>query len=148
MVEQNNRFKFGEIEERGENVAARTRSARPIQTPTELFDRHIVKESYVNVQQIFITTTEDRLRICLGNHLKRLESKREWMVPAGIFLTLLITLTTTDTKDFISVNASTWQAIYIISTILSFIWLTVSLRNAFLHASLEDILVELKTIVN
>ncbi len=60
------------------------------------------------VPGVYIRINEDTLRVCLSNHLKRLEKKSRWTTPYAIFATIVITLITSDFHDFI-VSGDTWQ---------------------------------------
>ena len=93
----------------------------PTPLPDDLAARFIQEDSNVtyNLGQNVIVTTEDKIRLCLTKHLQRIEQKNSWAVPLGILLTILIIFPTTTFKDFI-VSAEVWQAIFIISGIISF----------------------------
>lgn len=102
-----------------------------------------VSEVHLNVSQEVIITTEDKIRICLSEHLKRMEKKRGWIAPSGIFITIVIVLITSTFKD-IGIDAATWRAIFILSGIISAGWLIWSIREALKSEKIEDIVSELK----
>lgn len=97
----------------------------------------------MNLPQEVITTTEDKVRLCLSEHLKRMEQKRGWVTPLGILVALIATLMTTNFKDA-GLDAATWKAIFIIATGLSFGWLIYSVIKALRSEKIEDIIGELK----
>jgi hypothetical protein len=102
-----------------------------------------VSDVHLNVSQEVIITTEDKIRIALSEHLKRMEKKRGWIAPFGIFIAIVVTLVTTTFKD-IGLDAATWQAIFIIVGIISFGWFVGSIKGAWQSEKLEDIVGELK----
>ncbi len=78
---------------------------------------------YKNVDQNFITITEDKMNLILIKHLNEIEDKKLWIAPLGIFITLLlIPLTTEKFKDAFSISASVWQAACYIAMVIFFIW--------------------------
>ena len=97
----------------------------------------------MNLPQEVITTTEDKVRLCLSEHLKRMEKKRGWFTPLGILVALIATLITTNFKDA-GLDAATWKAFFIIATVLSFGWLIYSVIKALRSEKIEDIIGELK----
>jgi len=52
---------------------------------------------------------------------------------AGTFFAFLLAMATTDCKSFLGLSADTWQAIFIIATLLSFGVTTNRLIQAFIH---------------
>ena len=102
-----------------------------------------VSEVHLNVTQEVIVTTEDKIRLCLSEHLGKMEKKKGWIAPLGIFLTILLTIATSTFTDMIF-KAETWQAVFIISGIIAFIWLVYSVKDALQSKKLEDIIGELK----
>lgn len=86
-----------------------------------------VDKKRTNTKSDLIEITEDKLEnILLKNH-KYLELKTSWINPLSLFLTLLLAKLTADFKDFLEISKNTWEAIFIIGIILSFIWLVLSL---------------------
>ncbi|MCK4653445.1 MAG: hypothetical protein KAU01_03275 [Candidatus Cloacimonetes bacterium] len=102
-----------------------------------------VSEVHLNVSQDFIITTEDKVRLCLSEHLKRMEMKRSWMAPFGIFIAILVTFITSTFKDA-GLSADTWRAIFIIVGILSFVRLVWSIIEALKSEKIDDIVEQLK----
>jgi len=52
-----------------------------------------------NTSNIFIQTTEDKVRLALHEHQACLESRWLWLAPVGIALSVLLTLKTVDIPD-------------------------------------------------
>lgn len=99
-----------------------------------------VNEVHSNVSQEVIEITSDKLRLILNEYIDSMSSRKEWHTPFSIFLTLLLVLCTTDFKQKWLLTADTWNAIFIISTILSCLWLISSLIKMKKSISIEDIL--------
>jgi hypothetical protein len=99
---------------------------------------------HFNLDQNAIITTEDKVRLVLLTHLSILEQKKSWIAPAGVFITILTSFVTTNFKDFL-LPASTWEAIFLLSGVASFVWLVVALKQAYSAPSVDDIVSELKT---
>jgi len=102
-----------------------------------------VSEVYANVSQKVIITTEDKIHICLSEHLKRMEKKRGWIAPSGILVAIVVALVTSTFRD-IGLDAATWRAIFVLSSIISFGWLMWSIKEAWKSEKSEDIVAELK----
>jgi hypothetical protein len=98
---------------------------------------------YVNLGQGIILTNEDKIRICLMEHLGRMEGKRAWFVPLGIFLTILVVFPTTTFHDFL-VSGDTWRAVFILCGGISFIWLIIAVIRSRVSSSLEDVVDAIK----
>lgn len=104
-----------------------------------------VKDVHLNVSQALIVTTEDKVRIHLSNHLKKMEMKKAWIGPLGIFATIVLTLVTAEFKNPGFIFApTTWQAIFVICALLSFGWLIYAIRQAWQSESLEELIEKLK----
>lgn len=102
-----------------------------------------VSEVHLNVSQEVVITTEDKIRICLTDHLKRMEKRLAWIAPLGVLITIVITLVTSTFKAIVF-DAATWRAIFIIAGVLSAIWLILTAKEAIKSEKLEDIVSELK----
>jgi hypothetical protein len=118
---------------------------KPIITEKALLDRLLVdvKSVNFNVSQDLIVTTEDKVSLCLKEHLEYVEKKRAWVTPLGIFLTIIATLVTTTFKD-VGLSADTWQAIFIIIGVLSFGWFISAAYKSRKARTIEDIIKKLK----
>ena len=73
-----------------------------------------------------------------------MEKKREWIAPLGIFITLVVVLSTTTFQDAYF-SADTWKAIFVISTLLSLGWLLISGWCAFNSPTVDDIVERIKS---
>jgi hypothetical protein len=98
---------------------------------------------HFNLEQEFIFTTDDKIRICLTDHLSRMEKRTSWIAPLGVLLAILVVFPTTTFKSFI-VSAETWEAIFIISAILSFVWFIKNLWQARVSTSMDKVIDDIK----
>lgn len=99
-----------------------------------------------NLGQEVILTTVDKVTLCLLKNRDNITAKREWLTPLSIFLALLTTLVAADFHKFIF-EPNVWTAIYVIGTVLSFVWLCRAAYTAWKlrsSASIEAIVGELK----
>lgn len=95
---------------------------------------------YLNVSQNLIVITEDKLRIHLSKSTKKMEKRGGWMAPLGIFVSLLLSILTADFKNF-GLESSTWEAMFIIGAVASFLWLAYALLQR-LHVETVDEVIE------
>lgn len=103
----------------------------------------IIKQVHGNLSPDVIQITVDRLALILHRHASSLERRRAWIAPAGILLSIVATLLTAEFKGrFLS--ASTWQAVFIISAILTSVWLSRELAAAFFAPSIDDLIEKIK----
>lgn len=111
-----------------------------------LIDKTVeVKNIYTNVSQEIVKITVDKLRLVLTEHLKCLEERKSWMTPLGIFITLLLVLTTTDFKDSLSIKSATWEAFFLMAVALTLIWLIRTIIRAIRTKTIDDVIELLKT---
>ena len=110
----------------------------------KVFKEFIELEIFADLTQDVIVTTEDKLKLSLSKYQKGVERKMEWITPLSIFLTILTVLLTSSFRNF-GLSSNTWEAIFILVGLGSFVWLIYSLRFAFKPLKIEDIIVELKT---
>jgi len=81
-----------------------------------------VYKLHLNLSQEVIITTEDKIKLCLSEHLKRMEKRKDWIAPLGILLAIIVTLVTSSFED-VGLNYATWKAVFIITGLISFGWL-------------------------
>lgn len=95
---------------------------------------------YKNVNQEFIVTTTDKVRLVLINTRKNLASNRDWLTPFGIFLSLVTAqCTTTDYKEFLNVPKDYWGAIFVLLTVASGLWLAFTLLKLYQNWGADDV---------
>lgn len=87
--------------------------------------------THTNVKQELVVTTIDKLKLCLLEHKANLRSRREWVAPAGLLATLVTTQIATDFKAALGVEPATWEAIFLISSVLAAILLIFLLYRSY-----------------
>lgn len=92
-----------------------------------------------NVKQEIIITTEDKIKLVLINTREILTSQRDWWTPAGLLVSFLATLSTADFKDALSAPKEFWHAIFVLLTMASGIWLSISLRKLYKNWGQNDL---------
>jgi hypothetical protein len=101
-----------------------------------------------NVNQEVIVTTRDRVHLCLIKHQTNLQSRQDWLVPFGILLTIILTLTTADfKKDALGVDGDTWRALFLMGLIVTTVWLVITGRRAINTSAtaVEDVINNMRT---
>jgi len=98
---------------------------------------------YLNVKQNVIVITEDRLRLHLLYVTKILDKKYLWISPAGILITVILTLVTADFKKFY-LEKTTWQAIFIIIGLASFIFMVWCLCQLKKSENIDSLVAKIK----
>lgn len=102
-----------------------------------------VEKVHIKLSEEVIITTEDKVRLCLGEHLKRIEKKKGWIAPLGILMTIILTLVTASFRDALF-EAVAWKYFFIFAGVASFVWLGLAVKEAFHSEKLEDVVSELK----
>ena len=102
-----------------------------------------VNEVHMNVSQNVIVITEDKPRLQLSNISKRMERKNLWIAPLGIFLAIILSFVTADFKDLF-LKAATWQAVFIIAGVLSFVWFFWAILQYKNAEKIDDIIEKFK----
>jgi hypothetical protein len=100
---------------------------------------------HLNLGQDAIIITEDKVRLCLIRHSERISESNSWIAPIGVFLTILITLVTTEFKPFIF-DAAVWKAIFVICGFMSGGWLIKSCLRSWRPPSIDDVVLEMKRV--
>lgn len=120
-----------------------------IDTGESTESKQIIKNITVfdNLDQNIIKITEDKMRLILIKYDNKIEDKKSWIAPLGIFITLfLIPLTTEKFKNVFFVSASIWQAGCYIAMAIVFVWLIHSIIKIWSgrEVTIDSIIDELK----
>jgi len=83
-----------------------------------------------DLKQEIIITEENRFRLYLIEYANTLKGKNQWIPAFGIFLTFIITISTVKFQTIYSIDEKVWQAMFIICTISSSLWLLVSIYKS------------------
>lgn len=104
-----------------------------------------ITKIYNNTAQEIITTTSDRLRINLTNHLSRLEINKAWQTPFVLFVTIILVFCTADFKAAFGLSKDTWNAIFVIGAVASFLWSVVCVLRISKSVTVDDVIEAIRT---
>ncbi len=95
----------------------------------QITDRLVVT---TNLDTEIITTTKDKLQVCLMQNEQIIKRKNDWITPMTLILSTATTLLTSDfNRDFFWIDKDLWRSLFILVLAASVLWLIVSLVNAF-----------------
>lgn len=117
------------------------------ETNTSPFNLNADCVSYTNIRQGLIHITEDKLKVILIEHQDSNRLFYSWSTPLGIFLSCFVASITSSFNDMLGLSASTWQALFILSSIITGIWLILSLISAIKHSKerrIDDLIEKIK----
>lgn len=103
----------------------------------------VVSQIHGDLSQEVVRITVDRMCLILHQHRDGIQRNHDWIAPAGILLSFLLTFVTTDFKEWF-LPAATWQAVFVISAVLTAGWLIRSLAKRAKAPTLEDLIQKLK----
>jgi len=89
---------------------------------------------YQNLDQDIVIITTTRLKLFLLQHKSLLASNTSWIAPAGILLSLLVALISTDFKRAFGLSPDTWKALFLFFSAFALIWLIINLVRVFLNS--------------
>ena len=90
---------------------------------------------HTNFDQNIVIVTEDRLELCLRNHLDCISRHKAWVTPVSLLAAFIATLCTSSFKDAFGLPAATWQALFVLFVIVTAIWSILSVIDAFRNKS-------------
>lgn len=109
-----------------------------------------VEQYRSNVKSDVIEITEDKLENILLKHLTKLMTRKGWMMPLSLFISVfLASLTATFTRKF-GIEGHVWQATFILSVIVSGVWLVASivkLAMCWKESSMDTLINTIKNVV-
>lgn len=108
----------------------------------------LVNKVHANVSQELMVLTEDKVHLCLKNHLDNLQAQTAWHTPSALFLSILVTFATTTFRDVFYLKGDTWQGFFLFCGVASAAWtiatVFTAIRTPSKKAVIQDILNELK----
>jgi hypothetical protein len=84
---------------------------------------------HVRLKQEIIVTTTDKIKVLINDSKRAVGSKKDWLAPFSILLTIVITLCTCDFKARYGLSKDTWNAIFIVFAVISALWLMKSINK-------------------
>lgn len=97
----------------------------------------------INTSVRVIAITEDKLKLALLERREMLGRRDSWVAPFGIFISILVTILTTDFHKFL-VAATVWEAIFYITLLLTLCWLWYALKNRPKVESIDNFIQQIK----
>lgn len=110
-------------------------------------DNEFVDKIIVNVKSNLITITEDKLENILLKNIDQKSINKSWITPLSIFITTLITNLSANFIDIYGLKSAVWEAIFILVTIGTAIWLIISIIRIFMNrgkGSLPNLIARIK----
>lgn len=101
---------------------------------------------HYNLDQDVLVVTEDRFRLRLNEYRSSLLSNRNWINPLLLLISLLLMFSTSDFHDRFYISSNTWQAVFLIITAGSCVWLFYTIYKAATNKmSVDKFVASLKT---
>lgn len=97
-----------------------------------------------NVSSDIIRITEDKLRLKVGEYEKSLAHSYDWIGPAGIVITIVLAMLTSDFKYRFGVTAKAWNIIFSTCFVFAFCYTIWVIIKAFKRMSIDDFIDGLK----
>lgn len=90
---------------------------------------------HTNFDQNIVIVTEDRLELCLRNHLECISRNKAWITPVSLLAAFITTLCTSSFKASFGLSADALQALFVLFVIVTGIWSVLSVIEAFRNRS-------------
>jgi hypothetical protein len=100
-------------------------------------------EVSINTDTGVIVITEDKLKLALLERKAMLVGRDSWIAPLGIFISILLTILTTDFHKFL-LTAPVWEAIFYIALLLDAGWLIYALKTRPKDKSIAEFIQQIK----
>ena len=100
-----------------------------------------------NVTQVYIRTTEDKLRTILMEFKDAYGKVRMWSIPLSLIVSLAMSLVTTSFVDKFGRPAAFWEALFLFLLVLSAAWFVYSIVGAircFKASSVDKVIKRIK----
>lgn len=111
------------------------------------FDLNASCVNYTNINQGLIHITEDKLKVILLEHRNTNSQFYSWTTPFGIFVSCLFATITSKFEEIGKISASTWEALFILCTVVTGVWSICAGIKAFKHRkgrTIDDLIEKIK----
>lgn len=112
--------------------------------PNLLTNNPMVDQFYDNTQSNVIRITDDKLKVILMENKEGLIKSNDFLAPLTLLISLVLTFCTTDFKDFLTISASVWKALYLFLTIGAAIWLFLELKKRKKNISIDELITKIR----
>jgi len=99
------------------------------------------------LSQDLVVINIDKIRIAYADHILQRTAKGSWLAPTALFLTLLLSLLTTKFTNSFGVSGDSWQSFYMLSCLLTFIWMVIEGKKSLFSPPLDDVESFIKKII-
>lgn len=103
-----------------------------------------VFEVHSNVSAELVEITTEKLELILRQHVECLNGRNAWQAPLGILLTIIVVLSTSTFNNKFGLTADSWVAVFVISLVLSFVWLVWSLNRLRTIITVDQLMAKVK----
>lgn len=112
--------------------------------PALLTNNPMVDNFYDNTQSNVIRITDDKLKVVLLENKESLKRNNDFIAPLSLLISLILTFCTTDFRDFLTIGAPVWKALYLFLTIGSVIWLIIELRHIRKTVTIDQLIDQIR----
>ncbi|MBN3239949.1 hypothetical protein [Pectobacterium versatile] len=98
----------------------------------------------INTSTHVIAISQDKLLRILDKYTQKVSTQKQWVTPLSISFTLLVSLLTSDFKDFFGISALTWKAAFIIVLILCISSALYLFRKSDIPPTVDELVNEIK----
>lgn len=109
----------------------------PTQTKPSLPVAYNVVE---NLDQDALTINRDKLHREIKEFVEAREYVGTYVGVAGVFITILLTITTANFTKTLGLDPDVWKAIFVISAVMCLVYLALRLKRLFSAPSVDDLI--------
>ncbi|MGP5546973.1 hypothetical protein [Psychrobacter alimentarius] len=96
-------------------------------------ESRFINERRSNIKSDLIEITEDKLENILLKHIKKVGTRKGWLAPLGIFISVILANISASFSTKFGISANTWEATFILANLGSGLWLLTSLVAMWLN---------------
>jgi hypothetical protein len=114
---------------------------------TGVISGEIISKSTVhyNLGQDVIIITEDRMRLKIDKHLRKISEARFWVTPLSVVVPIVLALLTADFHDWL-LGATLWKSIFLLAAMGFGVWTIVAIVKAVSNrTNVDDLIHDLKS---
>lgn len=112
--------------------------------PALLTNNPMVDNFYDNTQSNVIRITDDKLKVILLENKESLKRNNDVIAPLTLLISLILTFCTTDFKDFLTIGAPVWKALYLFLALASVIWLVYELNRIRKTITIDELIDQIR----
>ncbi len=91
------------------------------------------------LSQDLVVISVDKIRIAYTEHMANKSFKDAWLGPAGILVSMILSLLTSSFSDSFGISGATWKALFIFGAVSAGIW---TVRLAYKAITADSVTVE------